>query len=133
MSVLLLFLLINKKCMKKINRDFKGVWISKEMIKIFGWKNAILISSYKQGAPNLSKNDLRKIKKLLNKKLSPSEIKNKVINIKGTKKCSWCKQYCYITEFHHYPIKRSEGGLLKEEICGKCHSDFHFLQNIEGK
>lgn len=61
-------------------RDFKGVYVLRERIKLHGYRNAVIMSAVEQSAPGLSSWQLRKGRKLLsinNKKFMESEdIKN---------------------------------------------------------
>lgn len=113
-------------------KGFKGVFVLQKNIKKYGRNYASLIAGYVQGAPlpNLSKNQIRKIRKLIGiKTLSPTQIKDYIINNKGNETCEWCDSKCHILHSHHYPISKKDKGKDKVKICGKCHSDYHYIQN----
>ena len=43
--------------------------------------------------------------------------------------CDWCQSEVACLESHHYPIPASKGGTEVVQICGNCHTDFHYLEN----
>jgi hypothetical protein len=39
--------------------------------------------------------------------------------------CEWCFKKTDYLHKHHYPIKKSDGGIDTVNICSECHSKFH--------
>lgn len=114
-------------------RDFKGVYVLRERIKLHGYINAVIMSAVEQSAPGLSSWQLRKGRKLLsinNKKFMESEdIKNYITKNEGVYICDWCKTKCHSIQEHHYPISKKNNGKDKVNICGTCHADYHYIEN----
>jgi hypothetical protein len=47
-----------------------------------------------------------------------------------TNTCEWCEcQTGYLHE-HHYPVRRSQGGIETVSICPNCHSEYHTLEHL---
>jgi len=112
-----------------MNRDFKGFFVSKNDIDTYGFKEAILINAYKNGAPGLKKYQIRRIKKKLNLHLlSPEQIKAHILANKGSYTCDWCKCNTHVIHSHHYPIQRKDGGAKIVSICPNCYSAYHSLK-----
>jgi hypothetical protein len=77
---------------------------------------------------------LNKIGFLVGTKMQDSEI---VLLLKGEKPqllakadlfCEWCKGQTTLIHKHHYPTKKSDGGVDTVSICASCHAEFHGLQ-----
>lgn len=45
----------------------------------------------------------------------------------GDKICKWCRSITVILHYHHYPIKKSEGGTEIIGVCPSCHYEHHHL------
>lgn len=41
--------------------------------------------------------------------------------------CEWCGAKTLVLHKHHYPIRRSQGGVDTASICPNCHAEFHIL------
>lgn len=133
-------------------RDFKGVWIPKEIWEInelsvierlvlsviksdikFATNNEF--SKFMQLSPNrLSeiKSKLTKLGYIEEKKLTAEQIKEIVLKEKNTGfECEWCKTKTKAIQEHHYPIRRCDGGKDVVLICPNCHYEFHKLENMK--
>lgn len=137
-------------------RDFKGVWIKKEIWtnKDMTWIEKLLYSlleceeinlgSDKEIAfyMNMSPSNVSIVKKrliekgyLTNIKFKQEEIVNllKGKNLKnkgiGKKECEWCKINTEVLHEHHYPIRKEHRGIEVVKICPNCHHEFHKLEN----
>lgn len=123
-----------------MNRDFKGIWIPREIWEIFKRQSilerllnyyfldsALDISDWKilveKGFAEERKNPPEHIANFLKTK------KPQIINLEESRlpRCSWCGSQTFRLQHHHYPIPRSEGGLDIIPICASCHDEYHFL------
>lgn len=41
--------------------------------------------------------------------------------------CEWCSESVPILHEHHYPVRKSCGGLDTVSICPNCHTEYHFI------
>lgn len=134
------------------NRDFKGVWIPREIwfrddIKISTVEKCYLgmIDSgfseketdywMKQaGIKSLTriKTELYLKKLYIPEKFkdrTPEEAKNFTIeNSHKGQRCEWCGKECYILHEHHYPIPAKNGGTEIVRICPNCHMTYHSIK-----
>ena len=115
---------------EKYERDFKGVWIPREIIEKYGWKKGVLISAFIQKAPDLTKMQIKKVNKIINNKCENyNKIKEILLNSKSINACNWCGSYCLNLIEHHFPISKHKGGKDIVKICGTCHNDFHYIES----
>lgn len=127
-------------------RDFKGVWIPKEIwldrnLSIY---EKFYISVYSDSGQEkiadeqmkelVSQGTLSKIKKslyekrLLKKITTPQDAKKIVVNNKGNWfECEWCGCKTTAIQKHHYPIPKSKGGTETVNICPNCHYEYHLI------
>lgn len=135
-----------------MNRDFKGVWIPKEiweaedlkltekvlLADVYIEEDKPICKVYEYGEMvGVSKHRLSVLKRNLTKKgyikkvdYTYKELKEAVLKYKGIKKkCEWCGKESIVLNEHHYPIPRREGGTEVVNICPNCHYAFHFLEN----
>lgn len=122
-----------------MERDFKGIWIPKELIKIKGCRNAALISALHYRAPNLTVSQIREAKQkhfITRKEIDSTEIaeqlKRKKLKGKGIGFliCEWCETNTITLHKHHYPVEARYGGTSVVRICPNCHQEFHSLKDI---
>lgn len=128
------------------NRDFKGVWIPKEIwldrnLSIY---EKFYISVYSDSGQEkiadeqmkglVSQGTLSKIKKslyekrLLKKITTPQDAKKIVVNNKGKGiECEWCGCKTTAIQKHHYPIPKIKGGTETVNICPNCHYEYHLI------
>lgn len=117
--------------MEKYKTNKEGdLFIPKKMVAMYG-KLSLFLGMIIIGDKCVSKSQVRSVKKIFKEKLKPEDIKRIVLTRKSKKICDWCKSPCYILEEHHYPTKRSLGGKDIVSICGKCHSDYHYIENLK--
>ncbi len=131
-----------KRSSINISRDFKGIWIPREI-----WKNkeirthieCIVNCFYFQksldsglgkllmrfGYSKKSFDRPHDIKNFLCKKRNQSYPKSRL----KLHACSWCDTTTYALHSHHYPIPSKHGGKEIVNICGTCHAEYHFLEN----
>lgn len=126
------------------DRDFKGIWIPKEV-----WLNnnltpgeKIYLALYTQHnnkelaedamAHILSKRALNDLynslveKGFIYRELTPEAAKAATIKLSGTGgTCEWCGNKCYVLHRHHFPIPQSKGGTETVLICPNCHTTYH--------
>lgn len=133
-------------------RDFKGVWIPKEV-----WLDTRLslnekfyFALYLQFQKNenitdrimlqiATKTTICSVKKSL-KELGLIDIitdhkqaKELVLKRKGQgEECEWCGLYTFAIQEHHYPIPKSKGGKETVRICPNCHSEYHLILKDRG-
>ena len=129
-----------------MDRDFKGIWIPKE-VWVNPWlnpKEKIYMGIY------LSTNSVSETDKIMLEQCShatiakikdslerygmltfpetPEEAKAKTIELKGKGgECEWCGERNYILQEHHYPIPRFKGGTEVVRICPNCHATYHHI------
>lgn len=127
-------------------RDFKGVWIPKEiwLDRNLSVYEKFYISVYldigqekiadEQMKGLVSQGTLSKIKKslyekrLLKKITTPQDAKKIVVNNKGNGfECEWCGCKTTAIQKHHYPIPKSKGGTETVNICPNCHYEYHLI------
>jgi hypothetical protein len=126
-------------------RDFKGVWIPKEiwLNKDLSITEKIYLALYKKynnsnyvdqsmNLGGISKESIFRIKSklksigLLYRLTNPEDAKKFVIkNSNSGQVCEWCHKESYILEEHHYPIPKSKGGTKTVRICPNCHRAYH--------
>lgn len=133
--------------MEEMNRDFKGVWIPKEvwLDKRLSLIDKYYLSIYNQFNCNEVKTDemmrqitsrtticgvknkLRKLK-LIKVITDYEEAKDIVMKMKGLgDKCEWCGNKTFALQEHHYPIPKSKGGTKTVSICPNCHYEYHLI------
>jgi hypothetical protein len=120
-----------------MQRDFKGVWIPREILAKYGVLTTAIVNVYY--GLKISGNErvrLKKSKLLKPPDYSQEEIKS-IISQKnftglgiGHYICDWCKIKTTSLHQHHYPIKKSNGGNSVVSICPNCHQEYH---DLEGK
>lgn len=125
------------------DRDFKGVWIPKEVWELnIQLSDRLYLSIYKNTMNiyetdkimeyNMSKSSISRIKQRL-KNLgyikyinNPQQAKQFVIDILDSgDTCEWCGRKNYVLHEHHYPITKSNGGINTVKICPNCHTNYH--------
>lgn len=125
------------------NRDFKGVWIPKDIWELnIPINDKFYLSLYKENndivltdtimSNIVSKSSLLKIKNRLAYVgyiefiKTPEQAKKFVIEVanKG-KTCEWCHNKCYVLHKHHYPISKKHKGSKTVNICPNCHTVYH--------
>lgn len=132
----------------ELTRDFKGIWIPKEIwldsrlntidkiylsiykeYKDIKMCDEIMLYSISKTRIIKTKNKLDRLKYITKRTLNSEELKEKTILLshKG-KKCEWCKKETYILHKHHYPIPQKKGGREIVNICPNCHYTFHTLE-----
>lgn len=135
-----------------MDRDFKGIWIPKEiwLMEDLSIQEKIIISVLRdKNIKFANRKDASDfffisvsryteiLRKLVNKKLiitknvEYKDLKNIVISSKGkgNKTCEWCGCKTTILHSHHYPIPRRLEGTETVKICPNCHYEFHNLEN----
>ena len=136
-------------------RDFKGVWIPKELWNITEYRLSIAEKCYLgligQGFTEKEVDDFMKLGgikslsrlkgELYLKKLYTPDAKKydtpekaKKFTIENSNKgqiCEWCKQECYILHNHHFPKSARQGGTKIVKICPNCHYTFHNVFKAE--
>ena len=127
------------------NRDFKGVWIPKEIwelnipisdkfyLAIYQEQNDIKIADEIM-LTNISKSSLLKIKNRLSQRglityiSTPEQAKQFVIDmVNEGQTCEWCHRKNYVLHEHHYPVSKSHGGTKVVKICPNCHATYHYI------
>lgn len=120
-----------------MERDFKGIWIPKEIWNKYKMQIAILACAYYQDPSLLTETEIRYLKEnniLVKTNFNAENIK-KVLSDKrphkgiGTKQCSWCKCTTVVLHEHHYPISKKDGGTETVSICPNCHYEFYYLMD----
>lgn len=120
-------------------RDFKGIWIPREMIGVYGYRIATLISAIRFGAPLPDRDSVvRELKKnghMTKDEVEPIMIKD-ILSAKsmggfgvGDKECEWCSVKTVTLHQHHFPIKRCNGGVDTVNICPNCHQEYHSIES----
>lgn len=124
-----------------MERDFKGIWIPKEVWIKYNIQIATLAAAYKEDPNLLSKTEIKYLKEkgiLVRTEYTTTKIKD-LISSKiaqrgiGNKKCEWCEGDTVILHEHHYPIPKKYGGLETVSICPNCHYEFHYLMDYKYK
>jgi len=123
---------------KEVKREFTGVWIPHELIKTYGFKEAMCIAALWFEAPLENKDAiirrLKTKKVLFNGRYSPEDIKSRLENKAvaglgiGSAVCEWCRIRTYTLHQHHYPTPRRNGGTQIVNICPNCHQEFHSFE-----
>lgn len=133
------------------NRDFKGVWIPKEvwLDTNFNIHEKFYLAVYQQNNRKekiadmymqeiVSQSTLSKVKKSLCGKglidviTTPMEAKETVLlNKNHGLVCEWCGCRTSAIQKHHYPIPKRKGGKETVNICPNCHYEYH--QIIKGE
>ena len=127
-------------------RDFKGVWIPKDIWSLdLPLTDKLYLAIYRESGKNvkiadnimlinISASSLLKIKTRLSIKgylqsiKTPEEARKFVIDVKDSGQiCEWCGRKNYILHEHHYPIPKSKGGIETVKICPNCHTTYHFI------
>ena len=137
--------------MAEVDRDFKGLWIPKEV-----WLDTRLsvnekfyLAMYLQFSKNeikadrmmaqvASKPTICSIKKtlrelgLMDMITDCEQAKELVLQRKGQgDSCEWCGTKTFALQEHHYPIPRYKGGKETVRICPNCHSEYHLILKDE--
>ncbi len=126
-----------------LSRNFKGVWISRQILDddFFKCVQILEIAQYMTGERAFCNIDwpfLEKNGYVIKKSDCPHAIKEFIISSKIPQKykskiavrtCSWCEAESCILHAHHFPFKKSQGGIVNVNICPNCHAEFHFLEN----
>lgn len=132
-------------------RDFKGVWIPKEIWELdIPINDKYYLSIYKEFEDfniadsimkyTVSERSILKIKNRLREKGlinfidTPERAKQTVIQLAQLnqgKTCEWCGRKNYVLHEHHYPISKSHGGTTIVNICPNCHANYHRLYKGE--
>ena len=124
-----------------MERDFKGIWIPKEIWEKFNCKAAVLICAYRENKSLISKAEKEYLKEnglLIRNTNLPYSIKDILSNKSpqsgiGVESCEWCKCKTIILHEHHFPIPKKDGGNETVKICPNCHYEFHYLMDYEYK
>ena len=132
-------------------RDFEGIWISKEIWcdKRLTVNQKFYLAIYEQCSKNEIETDemMKKIastttiwsvKKSLKEMglidfvTDYEEAKELVLQRKGKgKACEWCGIKTFALQEHHYPIPKSKGGDKTVSICPNCHAEYHLILKDE--
>jgi hypothetical protein len=120
-----------------MDRDFKGIWIPKEILNRYGANTAAMISSFYFKAPGYESNlrYLRKHKLIYHINYDKTQIVKMLVNKCmdgygiGNKICMWCGIRTITLHEHHYPISKADGGTKTVMICPNCHQEYHSLLN----
>lgn len=127
------------------NRDFKGVWIPKEIwlnkdltitekfyLSIYTQTESIFETDTMMKAVASDSTIIRCKSKLLKlgllkfEKITPEQAKLLTIECSNTGEvCSWCGCSSFVLHKHHFPIPRNEGGTKTVNICPNCHYTYH--------
>lgn len=138
--------------MAESERDFKGVWISKDVwldtrlnltekyyLAIYNQCEGIEGKADRIMEQIASKTTINTVKKSLKKLNLISSItdyeqaKKIVLQSKGQgEECEWCGERTYAIQRHHYPIPKSKGGDKTVGICPNCHSLYHLILKEKG-
>lgn len=132
-----------------MNRDFKGVWIPKDILhntnlNITEKCYLALYQQYDRDTVyvenimqiNISKASVLRVRNklqclnLINTPYTSNakEAKKIVIdNIGKGEVCDWCGNKNLILHTHHYPIPKSKNGTNTVKICPNCHTNFHYI------
>lgn len=128
-----------------MNRDFKGVWIPKEIWDLnIPLNDKFYLSIYKNTNDikttdeimlyTVSKSSLLKIKNRLAQHgyiafiKNPEQAKKFVLEVANTgQTCEWCGRKNYILHEHHYPVSKAHGGTKTVKICPNCHAVYHYV------
>tara|TARA_X000001316_G_scaffold8267_1_gene2169 strand:+ start:152 stop:568 length:417 start_codon:yes stop_codon:yes gene_type:complete len=116
-------------------RDFKGVWIPKQIWnKIQKKELALFVAAFHHNRSLLSTTQLNRLKSeglLVEKNLPYKEavnlLKDKRANNYGDLHCEWCGSKVFVLHQHHYPMKKCDGGKETVNICPNCHYEYHYL------
>ena len=119
-----------------MNRDFKGIWIPKSLIKIAGCRLALRLCAFYLKLENLSREDYlsaldlglieeRKLTNLeIKETLRSKKPQNIFSDISMIETCQWCEGTTIILHSHHYPIPKCQGGKATVSICPNCHAEY---------
>lgn len=114
--------------------ELPGIAIPLNHIKRFGCRKAIGMSSLVVGLydnQTLKEDLLRSVKKLLFRKpVNSNEIKDFILDNEGFQICEWCGIKCHVLHDHHFPIPKREGGKDTVRICGTCHANYHYVEQV---
>lgn len=124
-----------------MERDFKGVWIPKEIWNKYKNQIAILACAYYEYPKLLTETEIRYLKEnniLIKRKYDAEKIKKVLCDKQpqggiGTETCNWCKCTTIILHEHHYPIPKKDGGTETVKICPNCHYEFHYFMDSSYK
>jgi len=127
------------------DRDFKGVWIPKEI-----WNMNMQLSDKLYLGIYKTTNDINETDKIMGYTMSKSSIlriKQRLADLGYIKyiddpeqakqfvidmldegdTCDWCGRKNYVLHEHHYPVSKSKGGVDTVRICPNCHANFHYV------
>lgn len=140
-----------------MNKDFKGVWIPKEiwlsndlsgeakllygiiLLECDEKGVCLAMKSYLSNFYRVSVESIRNsLKELIEcgyvKELNHEEFVSNVLKKKNLKNqgigkrcCNWCNIKTFVLHEHHYPIPKSKGGTETVLICPNCHHEYHSI------
>lgn len=124
-------------------RDFKGVWIPKEIWELnLQLTDRLYLGIYKTTNDiaetdkimehTMSKSSILRIKQRLSDLgyityiTEPQQAKQFVLDMLDEgNECEWCGRKNYVLHAHHYPISKKNGGTEVVHICPNCHMNYH--------
>lgn len=140
-----------------MERDFKGIWIPKEILSnvnlnmtekiylaIFNQYNKNMVFTENLMQHTVSYSSVVRVRnRLMALNLIENPFTKDAVNAKewvlhNTDEgdtCEWCGKKYPLLETHHFPIPKCAGGTETVQICPNCHSAFHYIcrRNTNGK